>query len=45
MGTGLGPAISKAIVESHHGTLQLDLEAEVGATFHVRLPLTQPREA
>jgi signal transduction histidine kinase len=38
-GTGLGLAISKAIIERHGGTIELDLDAKVGATFHVMLPL------
>jgi signal transduction histidine kinase len=38
-GTGLGLAITKAIVERHGGTIELDPATEVGATFHIDLPL------
>lgn len=43
-GTGLGLAITKAIVDAHHGTIELDPAAGPGATFHVRLPLGGPGE-
>lgn len=38
---GLGLAISKAIVDAHHGTLSVDSEPGQGTTFHVALPLAQ----
>src|SRR5688572_6779219 len=43
-GTGLGLAISREIVEDTHGG-EIDFETEVGAgtTFHVRIPVQQPR--
>ena len=37
-GLGLGLAISRAIVEKHHGQLSVVSEPEVGSTFAVRLP-------
>ncbi len=38
-GSGLGLAISRAIVEAHHGTLELLDRPGPGSTFRVRLPL------
>jgi signal transduction histidine kinase len=38
-GTGIGLAISKAIVEAHGGTIDLDSMVGVGTTFEIRLPL------
>ncbi|MBB5711034.1 sensor histidine kinase [Sphingomonas xinjiangensis] len=38
-GTGLGLAISKEIVERHGGTIDLDPHTDIGATFHIMLPL------
>ena len=38
-GTGLGLAISKGIVEQHGGSLSLNPEAGIGATFDIDLPL------
>ncbi|MFL5913748.1 MAG: sensor histidine kinase [Gaiellaceae bacterium] len=36
-GTGLGLTISKAIVDAHHGTIEVDSTKD-GTTFRVRLP-------
>lgn len=43
-GTGLGLSISREIVEDTHGG-KIDFESQVGVgtTFHVRIPLQQPR--
>jgi signal transduction histidine kinase len=38
-GTGLGLAISRKIVESHEGTLQIDLSHPKGARFVITLPV------
>ena len=38
-GTGIGLAISKAIVEAHGGSIDLDSMLGVGTTFEIRLPL------
>ena len=44
-GTGIGLAISKAIVEAHGGTIDLDSMVGVGTTFEIRLPLAGQRVA
>jgi len=44
-GTGIGLAISKAIVEAHGGTIDLDSMIGVGTTFEIRLPLAGQRVA
>lgn len=37
-GAGIGLTISKAMVEAHEGTLQVESEAGVGTTVRIRLP-------
>jgi PAS domain S-box-containing protein len=44
-GVGLGLAITKAIVEQHHGEIEIESEPEVGTTFRVVLPITPPPPA
>ncbi len=43
-GTGIGLAISKAIVEAHGGTIDLDSMLGVGTTFEIRIPLAGAAE-
>jgi two-component system OmpR family sensor kinase len=40
-GTGLGLAITAAILEAHHGRIDLHTKPGVGATFRVLLPVKQ----
>jgi signal transduction histidine kinase len=44
-GTGLGLAVCRGLVESAHGTIQLDESYEGGARFIVELPSHSEREA
>jgi signal transduction histidine kinase len=37
-GSGLGLAIARAIVEQHHGGIQVESEADNGTTFTITLP-------
>lgn len=37
--SGLGLAITKAIIEAHAGTIEVTSEESVGTTFTIRLPV------
>ncbi|MBW3563797.1 MAG: GAF domain-containing protein [Acidobacteria bacterium] len=39
LGTGLGLAVARQMIESHGGSLEVASELGKGATFHLRLPL------
>lgn len=41
-GTGIGLAISKKIIEMHHGSITATGEENEGATFQIILPVKQP---
>jgi signal transduction histidine kinase len=41
-GTGLGLALTRRLVELHHGQLRVESEPDAGSTFTVTLPLRQP---
>ncbi len=43
-GVGLGLAISRAIVEAHHGRIWVDDAPDGGARFSLTLPLGTPPE-
>jgi len=43
-GTGLGLFITKKVIESHHGTIELESEPDVGTAISIRLPLLERPE-
>ncbi|MDT8862344.1 ATP-binding protein [Alkalihalobacillus sp. MEB130] len=43
-GTGLGLMVSKKIIESHQGTLQVESRINVGTTMKIELPVTFKKE-
>ncbi|HEY8029881.1 MAG TPA: HAMP domain-containing sensor histidine kinase [Gaiellaceae bacterium] len=44
-GTGLGLTITKAIVDAHHGSIEVESAPGLGTTFRVRLPVGERIEA
>ncbi len=42
LGTGIGLALSKKIIENHHGEIFAESKEDEGASFHIILPLKQP---
>jgi signal transduction histidine kinase len=44
-GSGLGLAIVHSIAESHGGRVWVDSEVGKGSTFHLQIPLSQPKES
>jgi len=40
-GTGLGLSISLGIIESHHGTIEVESKPGEGATFTIMIPMVQ----
>ena len=42
-GLGVGLAVTKEIVDRHHGHIDVESEQGVGTTFTLHIPLTQPR--
>ncbi len=40
-GTGLGLTITKAIVDAHHGSIEVESSPGTGTTFQIELPLTR----
>ncbi|MDO5799677.1 MAG: HAMP domain-containing sensor histidine kinase [Eubacteriales bacterium] len=41
-GTGLGLAVTRQIIEAHHGFIKIESAPGAGSTFHVYIPLSQP---
>jgi signal transduction histidine kinase len=44
-GTGLGLTVTKAIVDAHRGTIQVDSRPNAGTTFRVRVPVLGANDA
>ena len=43
-GTGLGLAVTREIIEAHHGFIEIESAPGTGSTFHVYIPLIQPTD-
>ncbi len=41
-GTGLGLFVSYGIIEGHHGKIEAESEVNVGTTFTIHLPISEP---
>ena len=44
-GVGIGLALARELVERHGGTLEVESKIEKGATFRIRLPISEETEA
>jgi signal transduction histidine kinase len=44
-GSGLGLAIVHSIAESHGGRVWVDSTVGKGSTFHLQIPMSQPKES
>jgi signal transduction histidine kinase len=44
-GTGLGLFVSYGIIQSHHGTIDVQSKVNKGTTFTVSLPVTEPQDS
>lgn len=42
-GLGVGLAVTKEIIDRHHGRIEVESEQGVGTTFTLRIPLVQPK--
>jgi len=42
-GTGIGLALTKKIIENHHGEIFAESKENEGAAFHIILPIKQPQ--
>lgn len=40
-GTGLGLAVTRQIIEAHHGSIEIESTPGSGSTFHIYFPLTR----
>ena len=43
-GTGLGMSIAYQVIQSHHGTINVESEVGIGTTFTIVLPIVMPGE-
>lgn len=43
LGIGLGLAIAKGVIQAHGGTIEAESDGKSGTTFHVNIPIAQPR--
>lgn len=41
-GTGLGLYLARAVIDAHHGTIEVDSQVGKGSTFRFTIPISQP---